>query len=393
MPLNENGEPSDPRDVMVKAQFGAIVDRVDKITFLPGSSEIVTEDGAKCLNVWTPPDIVPKAGDASPFLNHIDYILDSDAAAIRYLLDYLAHLVQKPWIKIKSAPLIIGEPGIGKSLIGDMIATIIVRRNATAIEESDLRSQFNEWIDGKLLVIVHELMTIERQETMNRLKSYITESMVRINRKNVSTYDYPNRVNFLMFSNYDDAAKIEKGDRRYFVWISKAQKRDDAYYSELYRWFENGGAQALLHYLSTRDIAAFNPNAAAPTTASKDQVIEFSRTAIDAYLRDAFNARQAPFQHDLVVINDVLDFLRETKRMTISHTALSKFLRGVGAVPLGQKRLNAGEDSPRRSFWALRDVDRLAKVPDGTFGQVYRDPVAMPPTSGEKETILRGVGV
>ena len=89
---------------MVKGQFGAIVDRVDKITFLPGSSEIVTEDGAKCLNVWTPPDIVPKAGDASPFLNHIDYILDSDPAAISYLLDYLAHLVQKPWIKIKSAP-------------------------------------------------------------------------------------------------------------------------------------------------------------------------------------------------------------------------------------------------------------------------------------------------
>jgi hypothetical protein len=167
MPFNDYGEPSDPRDVMVKGQFGAIVDRVDKITFLPGSSEIVTEDGAKCLNVWTPPDIVPKAGDATPFLNHIDYILDSDAAAISYLLDYLAHLVQKPWIKIKSAPLIIGEPGIGKSLIGEMIATIIGRRNATAIEESDLRSQFNEWIDGKLLVIVHELMTLDRQETMN----------------------------------------------------------------------------------------------------------------------------------------------------------------------------------------------------------------------------------
>ena len=237
-------------------------------------------------------------------------------------------------------------------------------------------------------------MTLDRQETMNRLKLYITESMVRINRKNVSTYDYPNRVNFLMFSNYEDAAKIEKGDRRYFVWISKAKKRDDAYYGELCGWFEKGGAQALLHFLSTRDIAAFNPNAAAPATASKDQVIELSRTAIDAYLRDAFNARQAPFQHDLVVINDVLDFLRETKRMTtISHTSLSKFLRGVGAVLLGQKRLIHGEDSPRKSFWALRDIDRLASVRDGTFGQVYLDPVAMPLAAKEKEVILQRIGV
>ena len=98
----------------------------------------------------------------SPFLEHLNYILDGDTTAIGYILNWFAHLVQKPWIKIKSAPLIIGEQGIGKSMIGDMICAIVGLRNTTAVEESDLRSPFNEWIDGKLLVIVNELMTLGR---------------------------------------------------------------------------------------------------------------------------------------------------------------------------------------------------------------------------------------
>jgi len=388
-PDDENGGPSDPLDVMLKGTFGMTADRVDNITFMPGSPEIFDEDGVKHLNVWTPPDIAPVAGDVSPFVEHLRYVLDDDAAAIGYMLNFFAHLVQKPWIKIKSAPLIIGKPGIGKSIMGEMIAALIGRRNTTSIEESDLRSPFNEWIDGKLLVIVNELMTFARMETMNRLKGYITDLQLRINRKNVSTYDYENRTNFLMFSNHEDAAKIEKGDRRYFVWISQAEPRDGDYYTDLCRWFTGGGDSALMHFLSTHDLSGFDSNAKPPMTVAKQTIIDLSRSGIEAYLQDAFDARQAPFHHDLVVINEVLEFLLDTKKLKITHTVLSKFLRDVGAVKLGQKRLEATQDSRRLSFWALRDVERHAKVPDGQFGLVYRDSVARPLASAVKNEIFQ----
>jgi len=184
MPLDDYGEPADPRDVLLKGKCGQVVDRVDTITFMPASPEIFTEEnGATALNIWMPPDVVAVPGDASPFIEHINYVVDGDSTATGYALDFLAHLVQKPWLKIKCAILIIGKPGIGKSLIGEMIASILGQSNTTAVEESDLRSQFNEWMDGKQLVIVNELMTVDRQETMNRLKSYITDPRIRINRK------------------------------------------------------------------------------------------------------------------------------------------------------------------------------------------------------------------
>ena len=38
-----------------------------------------------------------------------------------------------------------------------------------------------------------------------------------------------------MFSNHSAPLNIEDGDRRYFVFNSKAQPREDAYYDRLYR--------------------------------------------------------------------------------------------------------------------------------------------------------------
>jgi hypothetical protein len=272
-----------------------------------------------------------------------------------------------------------------------MMSKLIGRRNTTAIEESDLSSAFNEWMDGKLLVVVNELMTLDRQQTMNRLKSYITDPYLRINRKGVQTYDYENRAHFMLFSNHEDAAKIETGDRRYFVWISKAKKREDSYYTDLMHWFEEeGGAEAVLHFLQQRDISEFNPNAPAPLTESKQRVIEQSRTALEAYLQEAFNAADAPFQCDLVAINDAIDCLRKEKNMTVSHTVLSKFLRKVEAKVLGQISL---DDGRRPMIWALRDVELWNNIPAQNAAllvrQYYRRPGVQPPLTDEEKAAMK----
>jgi hypothetical protein len=47
--------------------------------------------------------------------------------------------------------------------------------------------------------------------------------------------------------------------------------------------------------------------------------------------------------------------------MTVSHTVLSKFLRKVSAVSLGQTSL---DDGRRPVIWAVRDVELWNKVPE-----------------------------
>jgi phage/plasmid primase-like uncharacterized protein len=387
MPMNDEGDKHiDPLDIMLDGALGMTCDRVDAIGFLPGEEEIFQEGGTVVLNMWTKPNIVAIEGDVSKFLNHVDYLIDGDAFITKYILDYLAHLVQRPAEKIKSTILIIGEEGIGKSAIGEMMFRLLGEDNATTIEDSDLRSSFNEWMEGIQLVLINELHSVDTRETLNRLKSYITDPWIRINRKKVSTYKYRNRVNFMLFSNHDDAARIEKGDRRYMIWKSKAIPRDEQYYTDLWDWFDRGGAENLLFHLQHRDISQFKANSAPPTTQSKGEVMLDSRNAVDAYLQDLFDAEASPFLNDLVVVTDIMEYLADRKKnRVVTHKQVTAFLRKVGASLLGQKRLR---DNTRPSVWAIRNQAIWEEATEADIKDGWRDIEEAPLTEAERARIF-----
>lgn len=378
-------EPSDPIDILIKGTLGPPCDKVDVISFVPGENEIFQEDDAVALNIWTKPELVPIEGDVIPFIDHLDYVLDSNLQLVAYVLDFMAHLVQRPAVKVKVTVLIIGDPGIGKSMIGEMLCTLVGEKNTTAVEESDLISPFNEWMDGVQLVLVNELMTVDKRAAMTRLKSYITDPWLRINRKNVPTYRYRNRANFFMCSNYEDAARIEKGDRRYLIWISRAKPRDKAYYANLRGWFDRGGAEHLLHFLVSRDLSRFDPHTAPPMTIGKQQAIDDSREPIMAYFQDAFDSGAPPFRHDLVAANHIIDYLADSRKMRVTHKQVSTFLRQIGGVPLGQKRIS---ESSRASVWAIRNAAEWAQADEGNLAKAWRGMEAPVLTDAERRLLI-----
>ncbi|SMF83294.1 Toprim domain-containing protein [Azospirillum oryzae] len=374
MPAGEGG-PISPLEVMLQDPHHGC-DRADSVTFLPRAPTIIEAPGGlRQLNMWTPPDVAAIAGDVTPLLDHLWYILDQDPAAVEFVLDYLAHLVQFPEIKMRKCVLIIGVPGIGKSIVYEWMMRLLGPKNCTPVEESDLRSQFNDWADGVQLIVVHELMAMEHKEVMNRLKNYITDPTIRINRKQLATYRYENRANFLMASNHRDAAQIEKGDRRYFIWHSKARPRPSTYYDALGAWFDNGGAEAMLHFLATRPLDRFNPFSPAPLTQAKAEIIEESRAGMDGYLHEAWETERAPFQHDLVTVNDVIDFMAKDKKISLSHKKVSLFLRSIGAELLGNKRLDGGR---QQKVWAIRDQERWMEAPERAIALAYRSAWTLP---------------
>ncbi len=395
MPGDEKGKAYDPAAVLIRGDLGdkLVVDKADTIGFLPGAPEFVEgEGGARLLNIWVKSSLEPVEGDVTPFLDHIDYLFDGERQPIEWFLDWLAHLVQRPAVKIFSAVLIIGPPGIGKSLLAKMMIRLLGRQNVATVERSNLISQFNEWMDGSQLVIVHELMMGgDRQEAMDRLKSYITEPEIRINRKNVASYKYENRANFLMFSNHLDAASIEKGDRRYFVWVNTSEPKPKELYAALMDdWFDKGGASALLWMLQNRDLSNFNPSVAPIMTPGKVQVMQESRAAVEAYLQDAFDAVAPPLQHDLVVVNDILDYLAATKSIRTTHKVVSGVLRDVGGVCLGQKHIYGARGLERRKprVWAIRDPAEWECLTEDELRQGWRGIDDAPLTAAEKNDVL-----
>jgi len=378
MPTGNDGGPVDPLDYLVKDAESRVL-KVDSVTFWPKQPELVMENGAVCLNTYTPPRISPRDGDATAFLQHVDYVLNGDERAIRIMLNWLAHIVQHPDRKIRWMPLIISEEGIGKGLLLKSIAPAIGESNVRTAGDSDLLGDFNGFLIGRSLIVIPEMMLGDRRQVMNKMNTWITDDSIPINQKGVDSFDYPNRFNMLAFSNHEDAALLSATDRRYFVHISTAQPKSDEYYTEYADWLDNGGAEIVAHHLLNRNVTAFNPNGRAPGSVSKDKVIENSRSATDAFLVELFDAGAHPFKDDLFVVNDAIAYLRREHGQSVSTKALITLIGRRGALKLGQRR-TAWDERP--NMWALRNTERWAAASEDEIKREYYRPGFGAVTSG-----------
>jgi hypothetical protein len=338
---------------------------LDSVTYLVNGGEVVTEGSYRNLNLWDGYRTNPKAGDVKIFLDHMDYLFGDDVVAKNHMLDLMAHYIQHPDIKVLHAPLIIGDEGIGKSVLGAIVQGILGPGNVKAIDNSELKSQYTDWLRNTAVVVVEELMTLGRREIMNTLKPLITQREARIHRKYVATVTMLNRVNFIFFSNYIDAAKLDKGDRRYFVFISIAEPRDPSYYDTLFNFIESeDGIAAIAHYLQSRDLSKFNPNSRPPMTEGKKIVIQESLSPLEATLHMLYEDEQEPFHKDLLSVQDIIQFFRIYTHMRDPNpNAITRFLRGIGAKNLGQKRIR----DKKVRLWAIRRPEPWSQATEKTI--------------------------
>ncbi|MEY9881778.1 primase-helicase family protein [Bradyrhizobium sp. USDA 329] len=264
----------------------------ERVEFLPGEPEISHDrDGCRVLNLWTPPPWDGEGYTEEPtvFLEHLAYIFDNDSAAIEHVLNFLAHLVQRPQERVGHALLITSEAkGIGKSTLGTVVRRLVGEQNSRVAQTKDLKSSFDGWLIGKLVVQVDEVYEAGNWDLANKLKPLITEPTVSANIKYGPQLEIENYARFIMFSNHSAPLNIEEGDRRYFVFNSKAQPRQDDYYDRLYGYIETPEAMnALYGFLMKRDLSGFSPFRRPPMTEAKKQIIAESEHPLHTYIIDA----------------------------------------------------------------------------------------------------------
>jgi phage/plasmid-associated DNA primase len=157
--------------------------------------------------------------------------------------------VQRPWERIGHALLVTSEAkGIGKSTFGKTVRRLVGEQNGRTVQTKDLKSQFDGWLAGKLVIQVDEVYESGNWDLANKLKSLITEPTVSVNLKYGPQMEIENYARFIMFSNHTAPLTIEEGDRRYFVVNSDAQPKDDAYYDALNRFVDSDdGMSAIGH--------------------------------------------------------------------------------------------------------------------------------------------------
>lgn len=257
--------------------------------------------GRKLLNSFNPATL--RKGDpkhakrALELLHQLFRPLIGDADMIRRFIDWLAHNYQYPGVKIRFAWLIQSVQGCGKGTLSQILRACFGGQNITTVNSAIVAKEWNDWMKHGLIQIFEELRApgANRKAVMDSLKYLITDDILPVHERNTSAYDNPNFANQLCFTNHRDAISLEPGDRRWCVWFSPMQTREQVlalqktnHFDEIQWLTGKEGSSGLAFALANHNISDdFDPNGPAPRTRYAEEIIEQSEPQDQRALRES----------------------------------------------------------------------------------------------------------
>ena len=247
------------------------------------------------LNLWKPSDYFGR--DIEPtnekydqwavdlWLNHIGIMCDHDKTTIEYVLNWFAHLLQKP--AQKSTHLIItGKQGTGKTIALTPIKKIMGGGYfETSQPERDVWGKFNPLMASSLLVVLSECDKRNAYGSENKIKALITDPEMTINDKGIKPFVIQSFHRFITPTNSFDPVKLEEEERRnMIIKMSDEKKKDWDYFKKFAEtWEDDIACLSLYSYLMRRDISEWN-RWVIPHTEYHQQLVEFNRNPLDEFL-------------------------------------------------------------------------------------------------------------
>lgn len=259
---------------------------VDEIVFKPRGDH--TEDE---YNLWNGYDYAKTdlydSTNVELFKNHIiDVWADGDQDMGEWLLNWLAHIIQKPYQKTGIIVALQSRQGVGKTLIMNIMRKMMGERYTLEVSSLEkIFGKFNSGLERKILVNLNETgwgkAGIDMKANLNAL---ITDDKVCLEKKGQDAIAIDNYVNILLTTNEDWVVPAEKDSRRYNIIRCNGDKRDKAYYKEL----AQTNLQDLFNFLSTRDISQWKIHDFKRSTLYLDQ-IEKNLKGYERFWRDCLD--------------------------------------------------------------------------------------------------------
>ena len=200
-------------------------------------------------------------GDYSIFLNHMKILTGHDEKGTDYLIDYLAHLIQRPGELPRVALVFQSEQGVGKNVFFENFAKQLLGiEYLLATADMDKVIGRFPMINNKLMVIMDETSGKDSFSNSDKIKNIITAEQIAWERKGIDGTSINNCGRYLFFSNNLTPVKIEQSDRRYVVFkcANDVQNKTD-YFDQLISAFKDEGViKSFYDFLCARDISKWD---------------------------------------------------------------------------------------------------------------------------------------
>jgi hypothetical protein len=282
---------------------------VEQMTWAPGEPKLIrdrliaeggwiTRPGLAVFNLYRPPILTSESGAVEPWLELADRLFGSDAD---HVVKWLAHRVQRPAEKINHALLLGGAQGIGKDTLLVPVKHAVGPWNFVEVSPQQLLGRFNGFLKSVICRVseARDLGDLDRFAFYDHLKAYTAAppDVLRVDEKNLHEYSVPNVVGIIITTNYKTGGiYLPADDRRHHVAWSELTKEQFAerYWTDLYRWYDNGGIAAVAAYLHRLDLSSFDAKAPPPQTQAFWEIVDASRAPEYTELADAIDTLGTP---------------------------------------------------------------------------------------------------
>lgn len=240
----------------------------DRLIFLPG------QEVRGAYNLWKGfgVEAIPGLG----YERYLDHVLRNICAGVQdhfdYLVRWMARVVQQPATAGEVAVVLRGSRGVGKSFFAKEFGKLLGRHFLQVSNSVHLVGQFNKHLRDVVLLFADEAFFAGDKRHESVLKTLITEETLNIEAKGIDMESSPNYIHLIMASN-DDHVVPAGGDERRFLMldVGDAQQLATNYFKEIKDELDNGGREALLHYLLNLDLGGWDVRVVPRTAALAEQ--------------------------------------------------------------------------------------------------------------------------
>jgi Family of unknown function (DUF5906)/Primase C terminal 2 (PriCT-2) len=371
MPRSKAGVPMDPCELMRRSPNKVVV---DSLGFHPAEGPVFTENGKDYVNVHTAPAalIPPTRAEAKLFADFVDYIFPrpEDQTFRRYWLQFNAHIVQRPGVKIATALLFISETyGIGKSTAAYDIPRLLVGpQNARLVSNDLLEGRFTGYLGDAHLIHLQEVYVNghwNSSKIANKLKAIVTDPTVSVEKKGQDDYNIPNRLVVTASSNYKNAMLISsKQDRRWGIFELVPNRgwtpggiEARAYFNKVHAFLKSPRAAGVLRFIFNHiSLQGFDPQNPPPMTLAKERMVGMSLSEEQAVVSTACDSGDAPFHRDIFHMDEVRHLIQSETGKILSRQRIQHWFKSVIADADEVKQIRSGNG--RLRVWAWRNHDK-----------------------------------
>lgn len=205
-------------------------------------------------NLWSGFSVLPKEGDCSLYLEHVQKVIaGGDERIADYILDWMAHAVQKPSELVGTAIVLRGKQGTGKGFFCNIFGSLFGSHYTHISQPSHLTGRFNSHLKRCIVLFCDEAHWGADKRGEGVLKALVTEPTLQIEGKGQDVIEIRNHIHLLVATNNELAIPAGPEERRFLVLdVSDIHKQDTEYFKRLQEQIDQGGREALLHYLLKR---------------------------------------------------------------------------------------------------------------------------------------------